>query len=155
LRAGLTQVELAAAARVTQSVVSAYERGRREPSLETLGRLVSATGGDLRVDVVFPTDRVTVGRPLRPWIEKLAPDIREAARRHGYDNVRLFGSVARGEDGPDSDVDLLVDGHRGLIDLAGLTDDLETLLGVPVDVVPSHTLKPDIAKSALAEAVPL
>jgi predicted nucleotidyltransferase len=148
-------VELAAAANVTQSVVSAYERGRREPSLETLRRLVGATGGDLRVDVVFPTARITVVRPLRPWLEKLAPDIKDAAQRHGYNNVRLFGSVARGDDGPDSDVDLLVDGHRGLIDLAGLTDDLESLLGVPVDVVPSHTLKPDVAKAALAEAVPL
>jgi len=153
--AGLSQVELAAAAGMTQSVVSAYECGRREPSVEMLRKLVAATGAELRVDIVYPATRVTIGHPLRPLVQKLAPDIKDLARSHGYDNVRLFGSVARGDDDADSDVDLLVDGHRGLMDLAGLTADLETLLGLPVDVVPSHTLKPNVAKSALAEAVPL
>lgn len=59
------------------------------------------------------------------------------AHRHGASNVRVFGSVARGEDGPDSDVDLLVDldvRTRGLLPLGAMADELSVLLGERVDV---------------------
>ncbi len=66
------------------------------------------------------------------------------AREHGADKVRVFGSVARGEDGPGSDVDLLVrfESGRGLFDLMDLEDQLRNLLGVSVDVVSEGGLKP-------------
>ena len=62
--------------------------------------------------------------------------ILELATRHGARNVRVFGSIARGEDRPDSDVDLLVDVEpgRSLLDVIALEQDLEALLGRPVDV---------------------
>ncbi len=58
------------------------------------------------------------------------------AAKHGAQNPRIFGSVARGESGPDSDIDLLVkmEEGRGLLDLSALVPDLRDLLGVGVDV---------------------
>jgi predicted nucleotidyltransferase len=79
------------------------------------------------------------------------------AAAHGARNVRVFGSVARGEAGPDSDVDLLVDldAGRGLLDHAALMLDLETLLGRKVDVAVERGLRPAVRERVLAEAVPL
>ncbi|WP_436492237.1 nucleotidyltransferase family protein [Actinokineospora sp. HUAS TT18] len=79
------------------------------------------------------------------------------AQAHKAYNVRLFGSVVRGEDDADSDIDLLVDLAPGadLLDLAALELELERLLGHPVDIVPARMLKPHVAPSALADAVEL
>jgi uncharacterized protein len=79
------------------------------------------------------------------------------ASEHKASNVRVFGSVARREEEPSSDIDLLVDfaPDADLLDIAGLNVELERLLGHPVDVVPARMLKPRVASSALAEAVPL
>ena len=65
-----------------------------------------------------------------------------AARHHGS-RVRLFGSVARGDERPDSDIDLLVDFTKdsSLFDLMRLTRELENLLGHPVDVISTGGLK--------------
>ncbi|MDA8281916.1 MAG: nucleotidyltransferase domain-containing protein [Actinomycetota bacterium] len=67
-----------------------------------------------------------------------------AARRRRASRVRVFGSVARGDAGPSSDVDLLVDfgAEASLLDQIGLSQDLETLLGVPVDVISTGGLRP-------------
>jgi predicted nucleotidyltransferase len=70
----------------------------------------------------------------------------------------VFGSVARGEDRPDSDVDLLVDlpPGLGLLGLGRLLDDLERVLeGTRVDLVPTTDLKPDVRERVEREAVPL
>lgn len=81
------------------------------------------------------------------------------ARRHGASEVRIFGSVARGEATDKSDLDLLVrfDPGRSLIDHGMLIEDLETLLGIKVDVVSEGALSPqDRFSNLLArEAVPL
>jgi len=81
----------------------------------------------------------------------------ELARQRGAHNVRVFGSVARGEDTPASDIDLLVDldDGVGLFALAGLGGELSDLLHVEVDVVPADMLKPTVANAVLAEAIPL
>lgn len=78
------------------------------------------------------------------------------ARRHGARNVRVVGSVARGEQQAGSDVDLLVDMQpgRSLFDVAALHDDLEELLGRSVDVITSGTVRGRLARLA-EEAVPL
>jgi len=84
--------------------------------------------------------------------------IHTIASGHGASNVRVFGSVARGDDGPGSDVDLLVDldVHTcGLLPLVAMANELSALLGEPVDVVASSALAPDVLASALLEAVPL
>ena len=85
------------------------------------------------------------------------PLIIDAARRHGAHNVRVFGSIARGEQNPSSDVDLLVDFEpaRSLLDLAGLWLDLESALGCKVDVVSSRGLRPRVASEIMRDAVSL
>lgn len=80
-----------------------------------------------------------------------------AARRRGAMNVRVFGSVARGEEIPGSDVDLLVDmqAGRSLLDLAGLQQDFERLLGHRVDVLTEDSISPYLREQVLREARPL
>jgi len=75
----------------------------------------------------------------------------------GGRNVRVFGSVSRGEDKPGSDVDLLVDfaDPVSLFALSRLEAAATSLVGAPVDVVPSNSLRANVAAQALAEAVPL
>lgn len=88
-------------------------------------------------------------------------DQREAilrlAAKHGARNVRIFGSVARGEAGPASDVDVLVDfeSGRSLLDLVGFEQDLESLLGCSVDVVTDRGISPYMEARILREAIPL
>lgn len=84
-------------------------------------------------------------------------EIRRIAAAHGALNVRVFGSCARGEAGPGSDVDLLVDTAPVTSSWfpAGLIVDLEDLLGCHVDVVTENGLSPLIRDRVLREAVPL
>jgi len=84
-------------------------------------------------------------------------EILRIAARHGARNVRVFGSLARGDARPDSDVDLLVDLEpgRSLFDLGGLLMDLQDLLGHSVDVVTERGLRERIRDRVLQEAVPL
>jgi uncharacterized protein len=79
------------------------------------------------------------------------------AESRGAYNVRVFGSIARDEQRPDSDVDFLVDfaPGRSLLDLTGLLLDLEAMLGCKVDVVSSRGLKPRLATEVLRDAVAL
>ena len=83
--------------------------------------------------------------------------ILKIAARHGAYNVRVFGSVARGDARPDSDVDFLVnlEANRSLMDLARLLRDLQTLLDRPVDVVTEAGLRPRLRPQVLKEARPL
>ena len=80
-----------------------------------------------------------------------------AAQRRGAHNIRIFGSVARGDQHRDSDIDFLVDFEpgRSLLDLTGLWLDLETMLGSKVDVVSGRGLKPRLASELMREAVSL
>jgi predicted nucleotidyltransferase len=84
-------------------------------------------------------------------------DISRIAAAHGARNVRVFGSVARGESGGSSDLDLLVEMAKGrtLFDLVALGADLEEALGVAVDVVTEKSLSPYLRDRVLAEAVSL
>jgi uncharacterized protein len=84
-------------------------------------------------------------------------EILEIAARNGAVNVRVFGSVARGENRPDSDIDFLVnlEAGRSLLDLARLLRELNNLLGYPVDIVTEAGLRPRIKPQVLKEARPL
>lgn len=84
-------------------------------------------------------------------------DILRTATKYGAYNVRIFGSVARGEADEQSDIDLLVEmeSRRSLLDIAGLLIDLEELLGCKVDVVTEDGLKERIRDRVLKDAVPL
>ena len=84
-------------------------------------------------------------------------DILRLAQKHGARNIRVFGSIARGEADEISDIDFLVDMERGrsLLDMGGLLMDLRDLLGRDVDVVSVGGLKPRIREQVLMEAVSL
>ena len=81
-------------------------------------------------------------------------EIVQIARRHGATNIRVFGSVARGEADNNSDIDFLVDMEHGrsLLDLGGLLMDLQKLLGQSVDVVTEKGLRPRVRELVLREA---
>jgi uncharacterized protein len=149
-RAGLTQAELAARAKITQSVVSAYESSKREPSFETLRKLVGAAGFDLTLAL----DPHGPQSQLRATVNRNRLSLKRVLMHLGASNVRLFGSVARGDDGPDSDIDLLVDVQQdvGLFALGRMRTEAERILGTRVDIVPADGLKPDVAQRVLAEA---
>jgi predicted nucleotidyltransferase len=84
-------------------------------------------------------------------------EILQIAARNGVTNVRVFGSVARGDSRPDSDVDFLVnlEASRSLLDLARLLRELQALLHCPVDVVTEAGLRPRLRSQVLKEARPL
>lgn len=140
LAAGMSQAELAQAANVAQPNLSAYENRRRTPTPEVLHRIAQA----LRKR---PSARVAEHRQT----------VLEIVARHRAAAPRIFGSVARGEDDDESDLDILVDfaPDATLFDEVGLRVDLQELLDVRVDVVASDSLRGEIRSRVLAEAVPL
>jgi predicted nucleotidyltransferase len=99
----------------------------------------------------------TIHPSIGALLKERREDILRVSARRGARNLRVFGSVARGQAGPDSDLDLLVDLEpgRNLLDLGGLLMDLRELLGCEVDVVTEKGLRERIRKRVLEEAVPL
>jgi len=87
----------------------------------------------------------------------MAEKLRQLGGRYGIGNIRVFGSFARGDAGPTSDVDLLVDylpGQKGFA-FVRFCEEAEALLGRSVDVATEKSLHPLIRERVLAEAVPL
>ena len=84
-------------------------------------------------------------------------ELKALARKHGASNIRIFGSVARREETPGSDIDFLVDMEEdaSLLDLARLKNDLEDLLGKPIDITTKPALHPMLADAILKEAIAL
>lgn len=158
LRAGLRQRELAQRANVAQSLISAYESGKREPTLPTLRRLVVATGHDLTLGLA-PASRPSraFSGPIGAKVRSNRRRLRQVLRSHGIQSAQVFGSVARGEDHPDSDLDLLVDlpAGTGIFALTTLVRELEEVLGAPVDVVPTDGLKSHLRDEVDSELVRL
>jgi hypothetical protein len=156
--AGMTQAQLAEQAGVAQSVISVYESGRRQPALTTLMALVEATGQQLDIQLrPMPAGLRRLsgpkGRVLRRQLDAV---IALAHARHV--GVRgVFGSVARGEDGENSDIDLLVEIRPGvgLFELGRLRQELEDLLSASVDLVPEADLKPNVREAVMADLVVL
>ncbi|MHB1873797.1 MAG: nucleotidyltransferase family protein [Streptosporangiaceae bacterium] len=93
--------------------------------------------------------------PQRPG--RRSSDLVAAAAAHGVTNLRVFGSVARGEDRPDSDVDLLADFPPGLslFGLGRLEADREGILGSRVDLIPAADLKPGIRERVGSDLIAL
>lgn len=137
--AGLTQRELAVLADVPQPNIAAYESARRVPSPSTADRIERA----LRI-------------PTLARLQAAKDQIESAAMNRRLSDVRVFGSIARADAGPESDLDLLVHPAHdaSLFDLAGFMADVEDLLGVEVDVVSDRGTGP-VMDRIRAEAVPL
>lgn len=159
LRAHLSQTELARRAGVAQSVISAYESGRREPALSTLTRLVQASGHNIKLELEFNGDGIrclpdtVIGRRLRRKRSALLA----VAARHGAINLRIFGSVARGDDHSKSDVDIVADlpSRIGLLELGVFERELSDIVGAKVDLVPADGLRPHVRAEIDGEAIPL
>ena len=94
---------------------------------------------------------------LDPLLEEKRGEILRVASEHGAREVRVFGSVARGEADRESDINFLVELETGrsLLDLGGLQMELESLLGRRVDVVTVRGLKARIRERVLREAIPV
>ena len=94
---------------------------------------------------------------LEALLKTRRDQILETAHKHGAFDVRVFGSVARGDARPDSDIDFLVrlEAGRSLLDLARLLRELQALLGCNVDIVTEAGLRPRIRVQVLREARPL
>src|SRR3954466_11488501 len=109
-RAGMTQAQLAERAGVTQSVISAYESGRRQPSLPVLLGLIAATGHCLegRLVAADPGQPASLSGPLGRRVSRHRLRINEIAASYGTAHVRVFGSVARGIRPAHSDSALMV-----------------------------------------------
>jgi predicted nucleotidyltransferase len=90
-------------------------------------------------------------------LQQLPPQLHELLARHGASNPAVFGSVARDQAIPGSDVDLIVDHPAGasLFDRAELKCDLEDLLLTNVDLIRRRNLKPDLKATVEADAIPL
>jgi hypothetical protein len=156
--AGLSQAELAARAGVTQSVISAYESGHRQPALPTLAALIDAAGYDLTIDARPQPRRLSkLSGPIGQRVRRRRKALTAAAAAHGVTNLRVFGSVARGQDRPDSDLDLLADlpPDMGMFGLGRVQADLEAIIGSKVDLVPAGDLKPGVRARASRDLVPL
>ena len=154
---GLTQAGLAARLGTTQSAIARLERGEVAPSITTLSRLADALGIQFEV---APRSGIIIRNTLATLslssLRARRNELLAIAARHGARNVRVFGSVARGDARPDSDVDFMVKFELGrtVLDLSDLILDLEDTLGRKVDVV--EVRRPSRAAEGIRhEAVPL
>jgi predicted nucleotidyltransferase len=163
-RAGLSQVELARRAGTSQPALARYESGVALPTIPTLERLLYGCGQQLQLRAVGARASSTHRGSARGRLGAQANMLRrhrrkllDTARAHGARNVRVFGSVARGDADAASDVDLLAEFEPGrtMLDLLAFRREVEQLLGVPVDVATTGMLKRRNRDEILAEALPL
>lgn len=137
--AGLTQAQLAARAGLRQPSLAQMESGSRNVSAEMLERVLRAA--DYRPSLA---------------LAEHADAIQALATRRGLSHVRVFGSALRGEDGFESDIDLIVTPgpDTDLFDVALFADEVQQLTGFPVDVLSDATPSPQFLQ-AMSEAVAL
>jgi predicted nucleotidyltransferase len=104
-----------------------------------------------------PKTRPALNGPVGIKVAARRQALLRAARRHGVQVQGVFGSVARGEDTPDSDLDLLVElpPSMGLFGVGRLQAELEALVGTRVDLVAEADLKPGVRDAVLADLVTL
>jgi uncharacterized protein len=162
--AGLSQVALAARAGTSQPALARYEKGATLPTLPTLERLLAACGKELTIQTPPAAEPSVPATSIRGRIGPQAEILRrerrrllDAAAEHGVGRLRVFGSLARGEAGPTSDVDLLVDLKPGrtLVNLAAFRRQASEILSLPVDVATVDMLKERIRDEVVSEALPI
>jgi predicted nucleotidyltransferase/DNA-binding XRE family transcriptional regulator len=160
--ARLTQAELGARIGTTQSAIARLESGTISPTVETLSRLADAVG--LRFEIA-PNSGLTAhdSKGKKPSLQELRAsrgEILDTAARYGARNIRIFGSVARGDADATSDVDILLDivadvhGFAYFGHLEDLRRALTDLIGYDVDIVDSAGLR-EMRERVVEAAVPL
>lgn len=156
IRAGFTQQHLAARAGTSQAAIARYEAGTVSPSVATLERLTIACGQRLAL-TPKPLRANQQTSQLTEQLREHRQEVLAQAHRLGIRNVRIFGSVARGEDTDASDIDLLVayPAHKSLVPTLEFAEFVENLIGRKVDVAPECLLKPEVRAEALADSIPL
>jgi predicted nucleotidyltransferase/DNA-binding XRE family transcriptional regulator len=157
-RSGMSQLEVARRSGIAQSVISDYERGKREPGADTYAQLLEILGFTLELRPRRRAKTTTLpDSKLARLVLRHRKEIIALARQHGARNVRVFGSVATGKTKMRSDIDFLVDLEPGvgLLEVIGLEQKLKDLLGVKVDLGPARLLKSSLRNEALAHAVAL
>lgn len=154
--AGLTQTQVAERGGTSQPAVAAYESGRRSPSVATLDRLLAACGFRARVELARASTPSSRTGPVGRRLSARKRQVRQALARHDVRNPRVFGSVARGEDTDESDLDLLVDLPRpSYVLLSQVNADVAEALGSEANVTTKSLLRDDVLARVIAEAVPL
>lgn len=135
---------------------------RLEPKLKAEAAHLAASVGRSLTDLVEQGLRLVLDKSARRYrpseaIARHRAALLDIVHHHGAANPRIFGSVARGEDDEQSDLDLLVDRlpGTGLMKLAALQLEAEALLGLPVDVHTPEGLRSEIRAIVVAEARPL
>ncbi len=157
-QADLTQAQVAARAGLPQSTVSAYESGRRQPTLPMLSKLLEAMGSELTTAAVaLPERLLPLSGPVGLRLRRHRHLIVEAAAGYGAENVRVLGAVTRGEDQPGGQIELLVDENPAAtpVDRPALITELEEILGVPVKMLTPRDLSHDRRTGAEHEAIAL
>ncbi len=152
---GLSQAALAVAASIDRTALSKIETGRRGIGSAELARIAEALG--LPFEHFFTKTPVDADPDPLKVIRSKRGAILSICRRHGAHSPRLFGSIARGQAMPESDIDFIVDMEQGrsLLDQAALLVELRELLGRNVDVVTAQGLRDRIRERVLDEAIPL
>lgn len=147
----------------SQSALARYENGASQPTLPTLERILTACGRQLKIEAAHadafarPSSVRGMLGPHAALLRQNRTRLLEAAERHGASQLRAFGSIAKGEATPESDIDLLVDLKPGrtLVDLLAFRQEAEVVLDLPVDVATPDMLKDEHRDHVLAEALPL
>lgn len=157
-KSGMSQLEVARRSGIAQSVISDYERGKREPGADTYAQLLEILGFtlELRARRRAKTPSLPDSKLAR-LVLRHRKEIIALARQHGARNVRVFGSVATGKTRKRSDIDFLVDLDPGvgLLKMVSLELKLKDLLGVKVDLGPARLLKSSLRDEVFAHAVSL
>lgn len=150
--AGLTQADLASRVGLDRTVLSKIESGRRRVGVHEIGAFATALGRAADWFLTRDADGPDLAR-----LKRMRRRILAVASKHGATNVRVFGSVVRGDGDAQSDVDLLVDmpSDHSLFDRAALIVDLTELLGCDVDVATPQALRERMRDRVLREAVAL
>ncbi len=124
------------------------ERGKATAQLDKVMQALHGLGLDIKV-----VERRESG--MREQVKAQKPLLRTIATAHGVRSLSLFGSAARDDARPDSDLDFLVElvAGRSLVDLVGVKHDLESLFGRQVDVFTRRSLKPAVFAAARADLI--